>query len=293
MESFGVSADPNTAYPPHLSHFYPPLFAQPRPGPDEGVPPASPTAMSFLPPPPPPVGNPYTPPRTWHPQPFPPPPTGYPHHHSIYPSPFCNPLQMPSLGMEPSPGFQREERPSFVPQPTFGSSFMQPFNQGGYPYYQPTPAGYMRLGSFDGPGLPHFGAVPNLSGPRGGKEGEGLGLVSPSGVTGSSLQVHAPSSPPSDPSVSMQPTNNVTETQKNNESTVPASVLVTSSSGTVVEVAAASDKHVGGAGSRVKSGEVARKKETTSGGQGTGEEDKDGAESMSSLPMSVPEGGTS
>lgn len=251
--------------PPHPAQFYPPsLYAHSRQPlfSSEGAMPASPSMEPFLPPPPPPVNNPYASPPKW-----------------MYQQ------QTPSLGMDQSPSrFYQQQRP---PNPVPGPAFMGPNSMPGPSFMAPNPvSGPVFMGpygpycmpgrmnfnaSFDGQGgMPQFaanssfGAMPNA---QAAKE-----LLSPSGVTGSSMQVHAPSSPPPiDMSGSIQP------------STLSASHLGNPATSAAVHVEGAAGGHrtqvdtmVGGEGAVGKMDEA--------------EGRKDGGESMSSLPMSVPEG---
>lgn len=210
-----------------------------------------------------------------------PPPGAYHQQQPIYFSPYYyNPSQMSAMnpGVETSPSkFQQDEAGSFT-QPTFGSLSV-PFaplqHQGLFSQPFSAPTGMSFGTSFDGG---QFSSVPGQFTMRGTGNREESGVGSPSGVTGSSMQVHAPTSPPS---VSMQPVS--TGTSGKTEPLAP--LLVTSSTGTTVEVTTATglDKGVvGGATGGVKDSSGVKKE---SGGKETVE----GAESMSSLPMSIPE----
>lgn len=228
----------------------------------------------------------------------------------MYPSPYFPGTS--SLGVESSPLRFRHDmsapsmpRPPPMPMPG-ATPYAQPFfGNEFYPYLQQQqqeqqyPTGPVSLGtSFDGQGgVSQARAVPNhldlQASPRG--KQEGFGLLSPSAVTGSSMQVHAPSSPPSVdiPSMGMQAAaTNLRAGQQNSHNDpgkthhpppVPAaSVLITSSTGTVLEVTGGPGQQgtaMGGGGAR---------KEAGSGGGG-GELGNDEGNSMSSLPMSVPE----
>ena len=250
LESGGACSFPsdvNAAFPPHLAHFYPPpSHVQPRPADDDG---AMPTAESFLPPPPPPLGNTYASPKHWHPQ-F----MGHPASFHHYPSPYSSVQGMPPyLGQTPQ---QFQERP---PNPIPGEKsmpFPHPYgDQGAYPFQY----AHVGLGtSFDGQGFP----TPF----RAGKE---FGLLSPSGVTGSSMQVHAPSSPSAAPSVSVP--NSV---GAGNSSSAPAAPVnpPTPNESHVTQVQGVNRSATEGAAERKNGG---------------GEETKGEVESVSSMPMSA------
>ncbi len=292
-------------HPPPLSHYYPtPFYAQPqlRPHTNEGRP-STPLPMTYLPPPPPPLGNGYASPGYWLSQ------TGQ------HQSPFCSNQQMPNLGgMEGSPYRFQHERGSSISQqmPGTGASFVPPFQLGGgaaYPYPFATQGGLgSSLGaSMDGQGLPYYRPIPThlgMQGPHhpGNKEG---GLLSPSGVTASSMQVNAPTSPPSAPSVSMQPTTpgagssenqhtsnggptSPTTTNNNNNNTPSVPLSQPAGGGTLAAASGEEDPvAAGGAaaaavatmkGSGLK--EAARK-----GGVAVGENLEGDEDSMSSLPI--------
>ena len=292
---------------PPLSHYYPGPLYQQQPQSNnaptsDGARPSSPVPMTYLPPPPPPLGNPYASPGYWHSQ-----------HAQPFQSPFCNSQQTPSFGgVEGSPFRVQHERTSSIPQQMpmpgggGGGGFVPPFLQGGaYPPYQMpsfAPQGGLNAG-IDVQGAPpycrptHLGMAPN----PGAKEG-GFALLSPSGVTASSMQVNAPTSPPSAQSVNLQPSG--TETQNQNEPTstnnnaplsVPpsqpsggaaASVVVTAVSGETQQgnPEALGVSSAGTAGvKRSREGEAAKEGGATGGGQDGDEE------SMSSLPMSLPD----
>lgn len=243
----GFPTDINTAFPPHLAHFYPPLHMQSRSA-DDG---AMPTAESFLPPPPPPLGNAYTSPKHWHPQ-F----MGHPASFHHFPSPYSSNQGVPPyLGQSPQ---QFQDRP---PNPMPGGEKAMPFahpygHQGGYPF----PYAHMTgLGtSFDGQGF-----LPTSF--RAAQPGKEFGLLSPSGVTGSSMQVHAPSSPSAAPSVSVP--NSV---GAGNSSSAPVAPInpPTLNASHVTRVQGASESAA----------------ERKNGGR---EETKTEAESVSSMPMSA------
>lgn len=248
VQSHDPTAIPAPVYPPHYAHSRPP----------EGV--AMPAAGSgapepFLPPPPPPLGNPYASPPRW-----------------MYPYPQY--LQTPSVGVEQSPSRYYQERP---PNPMPGSTFS---TFGATPYNRPA----ANLGaSFDGQQHGGDGAAKFGFGPLQSTQ-EVTGVFSPSGVTGSSMQVHPPSSPPIDPSVSIQPTPLSASHLQYDAGTVPVTTT-TATSGGMAGIGASPlttqvDTMVGGG----DKGGAEKKK------QGVGEGAKDGEESMSSLPMSVPEG---
>lgn len=228
--------------PPHLAQFYPPFYAHSRPpGIGEG---AMPTAMeSFLPPPPPPA---YASPQRW-----------------LYP-PY---LQTPSMGAEQStPSRYYEERP---PNPAPGPGFVP--STLGFPPVNP----YNKLGfgaSLDGQGFSQFRASDPGFGPMQSTQEAKDGVFSPSGV---SMQVHPPSSPPIDPSTSIQPTT----LSASHLGYVPTSTGSVGVAGLGASHVSQVDTMIGGGGAKV-SGTGETKEEGT----------KDGEESMSSLPMSVPEG---
>jgi hypothetical protein len=236
--------DPSVTVPPHLAQFY----AHSRP---EGV--AMP-AEPFLPPPPPPLSNPYASPQRW-----------------MYPLPPY--LQTPTIGAEPTPSRFYQDRP---PNPAPGTGFS---TFGVSPYGKPN-IGFGA--SFDGQqGSSQLGPTESmgfapLQSTQVMKE-SGLGVFSPSGVTGSSMQVHPPSSPPIDPSTSIHPST----LSASHLGTVP--VTSAGSGGVAGFTGGQVAPSVGGGGAKVSTAE-------TKGGQGKGERTKDGGESMSSLPMSVPEG---
>lgn len=124
--------------------------------------------------------------------------------------------------------------------------------------------------SFDGA---QFSSVPgqlNMHGGAGNKE--------VSEVTGSSLQVHPPSSPPS---VGVQTVS--TKASGSSKTGLSAPIFVT---GTTIQATTANQEGAvggGGAGGAKDSSEAQNQ-------ELGGREAMEGAESMSSLPMSVPEG---
>ena len=201
----GFPGDPVAAYPPpepgaHLWNTSIPYldpYAQYRPlGNTEGVMPSIPAP--YLPPPPPPLGN---SPNYRLSQSY---PAGY--SQGLYRSPLPS-----ALGMGTSPmGFQRDvTSPSIVipSSANFGraNQYLPFLNHGPYPYQHPSMLAQGDFNtSFDNQGLPRFRTVPNHLNLQAAQTTGGFGLVSPSGATASSLQVNAPSSPLSAPSVSMQ-----------------------------------------------------------------------------------------
>lgn len=295
-------------HPPPLSQYYPsPFYPQPqsRPSTNEGGRPSSPVPMTYLPPPPPPLGNTYASPGYWHSQPG----------QQLYQSPFYSNQQTPNLaGLEGSPfGFQHEgfqhERSSSISQqmPGAGPGYVHP--GGVYPYQMPSFTTQGNLGaSIDGQRLPYYRSIPThlgMQAPSGNKEGD---LLSPSGVTASSMQVNPPSSPPSAPSVNMQPTTEATGSENQQGSTTntnnnnTSSVLPSQPAGGSTVAAASGESqqdnpvaagNVATAataviGSAVKSKEAARKEGVATGETG-GEEGREDEDSMSSLPMSLPD----
>ena len=254
------SHDPTTLPPPHLAQFYPPHYAHSRPPGPEGVAmlAASSGMEPFLPPPPPPLGNPYASP---------------PHWMCPYP-PY---LQTPSVGVEQSPARYYQERP---PNPMPGTTFS---TYGATPNNRPA----ANFGaSFDGQEHAVDGGAKLGFGPLQSTQ-EVTGVFSPPGVTGSSMQVHPPSSPPIDPSVSIQPALLSAGHLKYVAGTTPATATTTTAAAMAgfgaSPLTTQVDVMTGGKGAKVSGAEKEEK-------QGVGEGTKDGGESMSSLPMSVPEG---
>lgn len=160
-------------------------------------------------------------------------------------------------------------------------------------FYRPLPA--------------HLGMqVPPTHQHTGNKDGGLAGLLSPSGVTASSMQVNAPTSPPSAPSVNNQPipgaatgdSNSAEPTNSNNNNTssvlpsqpVGGGTLVAASGesqqGAVGGEAAAAAAAATGNGTALKSARAAAQKESVATVKGTQSHDGD-QDSLSSLPMSL------
>ena len=180
--------------------------------------------MSYLPPLPPLPGNPCASPGFFLPGEYP-----TPSHNQFYGSPLSYPPP-PGARMGPNP-FQYEKSPSLgrgMPSLLFPNSVFPNSPQysqgclkgaGRLPYFYTNPSMMVDTGSnFDTRG--HFGNGP-LSFQAGSHTGRGVGfgnIGSPSGVTASSLQVNAPTSPASVPSDNMQPSSeNASNTNGNQQ----------------------------------------------------------------------------
>lgn len=143
----------------------------------------------------------------------------------------------------------------------------------------------------------HFGNRPgHLNFQTGDHAGRGVGfgiLGSPSGVTASSLQVNAPTSPTSMPSAGMQPSsenasntngNQQQEAEPTSQSAVAAAAaaVTTTVNATSMNPFVTAKNSVGGVGTVAVSSAIERKKEQRETADGD-------VDSMSSLPLSVPD----
>ena len=283
-----------TGYSSHMwypSHSYPSSspFKQP-PTSNKSAAPSS--SASYLPPPPPLLTSAHLSPNSY----------CY-HGQPLFGSPHCNIPPPPGMGMGPGSslgsGVQHDHSPPSVLRPVplsapSGSIFNQPvqyppsFGYGPYlPYSYPSQPGRMDLNtSFDNQGLPHFRTLSDQFNFRSAAADRGnrFGLLSPSGVTASSLQVQAPSSPPSAPSVNMQPGGEGAGTMNQEKPNIPTTATTqtsifsppsTSSTIKGMPPPAQSQNHAG-------SGGTEKVKKNIDGG--TKDDDEN---SMSSLPMSV------
>jgi len=231
------------------------------------------SSASFLPPPPPPVSGQFTSPRYM----------GGDNFSSLFNSP---PRGLSSSGMRSSQNqFQFESSPPMLPGIVSTGGYRYPYGlpmAGRPPWFYPSPA--MDSGSGFDPRR-QFGNRPSHLGFQPMSQTGRDTMGSPSGVTASSLQVNAPSSPTSVPSGGMQQSseNASNDNQEPGESTLPSApgtataAAVTGASGASVGGATAGGATAGGSGQLEKrAANVCLPKDVD-------------VDSMSSLPLSIPD----